>query len=43
MEVSGLNQNVLGGFLSLRPALNARGNGRATFRAFRYVPSPRCR
>jgi xylan 1,4-beta-xylosidase len=35
-DVSGLNQNVLGGFLSLRPAVFACGSGNATFRAFRY-------
>jgi xylan 1,4-beta-xylosidase len=36
-EVAGLNQNVLGGFLSLRPALYACGSGHATFRSFQYV------
>jgi len=36
-EVSGLNHNVLGGFLSLRPALYACGSGRATFRSFRHT------
>ena len=36
MEVSGLNQNVLGGFLSLRPAVYAAGSGQAVFRNFRY-------
>jgi beta-xylosidase len=35
-EVSGLNQNDLGEFLSLRPALFACGSDHATFRAFRY-------
>jgi beta-xylosidase len=36
-EVAGLNHNVLGGFLDLRPALYACGSGQATFRAFRYL------
>jgi xylan 1,4-beta-xylosidase len=37
-EISGLNHNVLGGFLDVRPALCAYGNGRATFRTFGYWP-----
>lgn len=37
-EVSGMNHNVLGGFLDLRPALYAAGQGHATFRSFRYAP-----
>ena len=36
-EVAGLNHNVLGGFLDLRPALYACGSGHATFRSFRHV------
>ena len=35
-EVSGMQHNVLGAFLDLRPALFATGSGHATFRAFRY-------
>lgn len=35
-EVSGVHQNVLGGFLSLRPALLASGTGEVRFRDFRY-------
>jgi xylan 1,4-beta-xylosidase len=35
-EVSGVHQNVLGGFLSLRPALYACGSGEVRFRDFRY-------
>jgi xylan 1,4-beta-xylosidase len=38
-EVSGMNHNVLGGFLSLRPALYACGSGKAVFRSFRHVSS----
>jgi beta-xylosidase len=37
-EVSGLHHNVLGGFLDLRPAVFACGQGHATFRNFRYWP-----
>jgi len=37
-EVSGMQHNVLGGFLDLRPALFATGQGQATFRNFRYWP-----
>jgi xylan 1,4-beta-xylosidase len=36
-EVASINHNVLGGFLSLRPALYACGKGRAVFRSFRHV------
>ena len=36
MEVSGLNHNVFGGFLSLRPAVYAAGSGTVTLRDFRY-------
>ncbi len=36
-EVAGLNHNVLGGFLDLRPAIYACGSGRATFRSFRHI------
>ena len=35
-EVSGMQHNVLGGFLDLRPAVYAAGAGKATFRNFRY-------
>lgn len=35
-EVASINHNVLGGFLSLRPALYACGSGHATFRSFRH-------
>jgi len=38
-EVSGMHHNVLGGFLDLRPALFATGQGQATFRNFRYWPT----
>jgi beta-xylosidase len=37
-EVSGLHHNVLGGFLDLRPAVYACGQGQASFRGFRYWP-----
>jgi beta-xylosidase len=37
-EISGMNHNVLGGFLDVRPAVFAAGNGQATFRNFRYWP-----
>ena len=36
MEVSGLNHNVFGGFVSLRPAIFCAGEGAATVRDFRY-------
>jgi xylan 1,4-beta-xylosidase len=35
-EISGMDHNVLGGFLDVRPAVYAVGQGKATFRAFRY-------
>ena len=37
-EISGMDHNVLGGFLDVRPALCAFGGGKATFRSFRYWP-----
>jgi xylan 1,4-beta-xylosidase len=37
-EISGMQHNVLGGFLDVRPALYASGSGAATFRGFRYWP-----
>jgi beta-xylosidase len=37
-EISGMDHNVLGGFLDVRPALCAYGTGIANFRAFRYWP-----
>jgi beta-xylosidase len=37
-EISGMNHNVLGGFLDVRPAVFAAGQGQATFRNFRYWP-----
>lgn len=37
-EISGMDHNVLGGFLDVRPALCAYGSGSATFRSFRYWP-----
>lgn len=36
-EVASINHNVLGGFLSLRPALYACGSGHAVFRSFRHA------
>jgi beta-xylosidase len=39
-EVSGYNHNVAGGFLSLRPALFAAGQGEVRFRDFRYRALP---
>ncbi len=36
-EVASVNHNVLGGFLSLRPAIYACRSGRATFRSFRHA------
>ncbi len=38
LEVSGLNHNTLGGFLSMRIALCAIGNGTVTFKNFVYQP-----
>jgi xylan 1,4-beta-xylosidase len=40
LEVSGIHQNVLGSFLSLRPSLFACRQGEARFRAFRYGGLP---
>jgi xylan 1,4-beta-xylosidase len=37
-EMSGMQHNVLGGFLDVRPALYACRTGAATFRGFRYWP-----
>jgi beta-xylosidase len=37
-EISGMHHNVLGGFLDVRPAVFAAGQGHATFRNFRYWP-----
>jgi len=37
-EISGMQHNVLGGFLDVRPALCASGSGKATLRNFRYWP-----
>jgi beta-xylosidase len=37
-EISGMQHNVLGGFLDVRPAVYACGSGKATFRNFRYWP-----
>lgn len=37
MEVSGLNHNVFGGFLSLRPAIYCAGEGGAVLSDFRYA------
>jgi beta-xylosidase len=37
-EMEGMNHNVLGGFLDVRPALFAVGEGTATFRNFRFWP-----
>lgn len=40
MEVSGLNHNVFGGFLSLRIGIYAAGTGEVRLRDFRYTPCP---
>jgi xylan 1,4-beta-xylosidase len=37
-EISGMQHNVLGGFLDVRPAIYAAGSGKATLRNFRYWP-----
>jgi hypothetical protein len=37
-EIAGMDHNVLGGFLDVRPAVFAAGKGQATFRNFRYWP-----
>jgi xylan 1,4-beta-xylosidase len=36
MEVSGYHHNVSGGFLALKPAIYAAGDGKVHFRQFRY-------
>lgn len=38
-EIAGMNHNVLGGFLDVRPAVFAAGQGQAVFRRFRYWPA----
>ena len=38
LDVATFQQNALGGFLDLRPALYSCGSGSATFRDWRYVP-----
>jgi xylan 1,4-beta-xylosidase len=40
-EISGMQHNVLGGFLDVRPAIYAVGSGKATLRNFRYWPEVR--
>jgi xylan 1,4-beta-xylosidase len=40
LEVSGIHQNVLGSFLSLRPSLFSCGSGAVRFRDFRYRGRP---
>ena len=40
-EISGMQHNVLGGFLDVRPAVFAAGKGSATFRNFSYWPEVR--
>ena len=37
-EIEGMDHNVLGGFLDVRPALSCWGTGNATFRSFKYWP-----
>ncbi len=37
-EIAGMNHNVLGGFLDVRPAVFAAGQGQAIFRNFHYWP-----
>jgi beta-xylosidase len=37
-EISGMQHNVLGGFLDVRPAIYACGSGKATLHNFRYWP-----
>lgn len=37
-EISGMNHNVLGGFLDVRPTLYACGSGKTMLRNFRYWP-----
>jgi xylan 1,4-beta-xylosidase len=41
MEVSGLNHNVFGGFLSLRPAIYCAGSGAVVLKDFRYAAGNR--
>ena len=38
VELSGMNHNVLGGFLDVQPAIYASGSGKATLRGFHYWP-----
>jgi beta-xylosidase len=38
IEVSGMHHNVLGGFLGLRIGLCSIGEGKVTFKNFKYVP-----
>ncbi len=38
LEVSGMHHNVLSGFLSLRIGLTAMGEGKVTFKNFKYHP-----
>lgn len=40
-EISGMQHNVLGGFLDVRPALSSWGTGNAYFRTFQYWPERR--
>ena len=40
-EIEGMQHNVLGGFLDVRPAVYAVGSGKAIFRNFRYWPEAR--
>jgi beta-xylosidase len=40
LEVSSLHHNVLGGFLSLRLGLCSIGDGKVSFRQFRYAAIP---
>ena len=37
-EIAGMDHNVLGGFLDVRPAIYASGAGKALLRNFRYWP-----
>lgn len=39
-EFSGMNHNILGGFLDERPTIYASGTGKGTFRSFRYWFQP---
>ena len=38
VELSGINHNVLGGFLDVQPAIYASGSDKATLRGFHYWP-----